>query len=103
MNKFYIKTLGCKTNQLESGIIEEKLINAGYVPSKEADSCDIYVLNSCSVTHATDEDSIRLINHIKKINPDIFVVLTGCFAQLQAEKLKENEKHFKQREGSGIA
>ena len=91
MKTFYIKTLGCKTNQLESAVIEEKLRNAGFLYSKDIEKCDIFILNSCSVTQATDDDCIKLINHIKQTKPDIFIILTGCFAQLQAKELKNNK------------
>lgn len=90
MKKFFIKTLGCKTNQLESAILEEKLLNAGFVRVNDFKDSEIFILNSCSVTHTTDNDSLKLINQIKNFNKNIFVVLTGCFAQLQAKELGEN-------------
>lgn len=90
MKKFFIKTLGCKTNQLESAILEEKLLNAGFVRVNDFKDSEIFILNSCSVTHTTDNDSLKLINQIKNFNKNIFVVLTGCFAQLQAKELEKN-------------
>ena len=90
MKKFFIKTLGCKTNQLESAILEEKLLNAGFLKADEFQECDLFILNSCSVTHTTDNDSLKLINQIKNFNPNIFIILTGCFAQLQSDELSKN-------------
>ena len=88
MKKFYIKTLGCKTNQLESAIIEEKLQENNFQKVDSIEECDLFILNSCSVTHTTDNDALKLINSVKALNSNIFVVLTGCFAQLQVEELK---------------
>ena len=85
MKKFVIKTHGCKTNQLESAIIQEKLIEAGYVEVKKIQDADIYILNSCSVTSNSDEEAFRHLRHVKNVNPDILTVLTGCTAQLIEE------------------
>ena len=90
MKKFFIKTLGCKTNQLESAILEEKMEKAGYVSVADYKECDIFILNSCSVTQNSDNESLRLINHVKNFNEKIFTVLTGCFAQLSYKELSKN-------------
>lgn len=91
MQKFYIKTHGCKSNQLESAVMEEKLIEAGYIKSTCADLADIYILNSCSVTENADIEALRTIRNIKSKNPKILTVLTGCSAQLNAKNLNNIE------------
>lgn len=91
MKNFYIKTHGCKSNQLESAVITEKLIEVGYCKTTDIDTADIYILNSCSVTETADIEALRTIRHIKSLNPQIITVLTGCSAQLNFEKLKNNE------------
>ena len=58
--KFYIKTLGCKANQLESAVIAEKLCSAGYEQTYKHNEAQIYILNSCSVTENADIDALRL-------------------------------------------
>lgn len=78
---FFIKTLGCKTNQIESQIIKESLLKMGYLEEKSEKKADIYVMNSCSVTSHTDSSVMYLINKVKRENPDVKVVLTGCAAQ----------------------
>jgi threonylcarbamoyladenosine tRNA methylthiotransferase MtaB len=88
MKRFFIKTLGCKTNQIESAIIEEKLIADGFFSSNNVSECDYFILNSCSVTDTADSKTMVLLKKAKKENPQIKTVLTGCFAQLMAEKLK---------------
>ena len=80
--KFYIKTLGCKANQLESAVIAEKLCSAGYEQTYKHNEAQIYILNSCSVTENADIDALRLLRHEKTNCPEVLTVLTGCVAQL---------------------
>ena len=89
MKTFYIKTLGCKTNQIESNLMSEKLEEAGYVLSNSVETADIFVLNSCSVTSSADDEAVRILKKLRRENPETFVILTGCMAQLEAEKLKD--------------
>ncbi len=90
MKKFVIKTLGCKTNQVESALIAEILINNGYEEIKDISCADYYILNSCSVTHVADSKNMSYIKQAKRENPNIKVVLTGCMAQLDKENLSNN-------------
>ena len=89
MKTFFIKTHGCKSNQLESNIIREKLLNAGYVESLQNTNADIYILNSCSVTETADIEALRTLRNIKHKNPTTMTILTGCSAQLNASKVAE--------------
>ena len=89
MKKFLIKTHGCKSNQLESEVIKEKLTAAGYLETTNPDEADIFILNSCSVTENADNEALRTIRHIKNKHKNIYTVLTGCSAQLNYEKIKE--------------
>lgn len=91
MKKFYIKTNGCKSNQLESNVIAEKLSNHGYQKTSNITEADIYILNSCSVTETADIDALKTIKNIKCNNPQITTILTGCSAQLNPEKLQRIE------------
>ncbi len=79
---FYIKTHGCKTNQLESAVMSEKLHEAGFLTAKNPDCADIFILNSCSVTGNADIEALRLMRHMKSKRPEVLTVLTGCVAQL---------------------
>lgn len=89
MKTFYIKTHGCKANQLESHIIKEKLLNAGYIECSNNANADIYILNSCSVTETADIEALRTLRNIKHKNPTTTTVLTGCSAQLNSQKIEE--------------
>ena len=91
MEKFLIKSMGCKSNQFEGAIIEEKLINAGYKKVSEVSDADIYILNSCSVTHKSDDEALYLLRHAKHENKNVKTLITGCVAQIEREKLLENE------------
>ena len=91
MKKFVIKTLGCKTNQVESALIAEILTNNGYEEIKNVSSANYYILNSCSVTHVADTKNLSYIKQVKRENPNIKVILTGCMAQLDKDNLSNNE------------
>ena len=91
MKTFHIKTLGCKTNQIESNLMAEELGTVGYICAEKADSADIFVLNSCSVTSNADSEAIKILKKIRKENPQCFIILTGCMAQLEAENLKNSD------------
>ena len=91
MKKFYIKTNGCKSNQLESTVMSEKLCDNGYEKSTNITEADIYILNSCSVTETADIDALKTIKNIKQKYPQITTVLTGCSAQLNPEMLSKLE------------
>ncbi len=87
MKTFYIHTMGCRANQFESAIIEEKLINKGLIKVDKIQEADVYVLNSCSVTHKSDNEALYLLRAAKHKNPSIINVLTGCFAQIEKDEL----------------
>ena len=56
--KFTIKTLGCKTNRIESDIIAQKMVNSGFIQVDDVNDADIYILNSCAVTHSAESKSL---------------------------------------------
>ena len=89
MRKFKIHTMGCKSNQFESSIIIENLKNNGLEEVKNIDDADIYILNSCSVTHKSDNEALYLLRSAKHKNPNLITILTGCFAQIEKENLLE--------------
>lgn len=91
MKSFNIHTMGCKANQFESSIIEENLIKNGYVKVKNIADADIYILNSCSVTHKSDNEAMYLLRAAKHKNADIITILTGCVAQIQKQELLKND------------
>lgn len=91
MKKFNIHTMGCKSNQFESAIIEENLIEHGYKKVQNIEDADIYILNSCSVTHKSDNEAMYLLRSAKHKNPNILTIATGCMAQIEKEDLLKND------------
>ena len=89
MKKFYLKSMGCKSNQFEGQVVAEKLVEAGYLQVNKLEDADFYILNSCSVTHKSDNEAMYLLRHAHSIG--LKTVLTGCIAQIEQEKLLENE------------
>ena len=87
MPKFYLKSMGCKSNQFEGQIVSEKLINSGYTVVKDLKDSDFYILNSCSVTHKSDNEAMYLLRHAHSLG--LTTILTGCIAQIEREKLLE--------------
>ena len=84
---FSIVTLGCKTNQFESAAMAEKLIDAGYRQLDFEAGADLVLVNTCTVTANTDAQSRNLIRRARRTNPTARVVVTGCYAQMDAEGL----------------
>lgn len=91
MKKFYIHTMGCKANQFESSIIEENLKNHNFAKVKNISDADLYILNSCSVTHKSDNEAMYHLRAAKHKNANIVTILTGCIAQIQKEELLKND------------
>lgn len=83
--------MGCKSNQFESAIIEENLIEHGYKKVQNIEDADIYILNSCSVTHKSDNEAMYLLRSAKHKNPNILTIATGCIAQIEKEELLKND------------
>ena len=89
MKKFYLKSMGCKSNQFEGQIVAQKLVEAGFEQVRNFKNADIYILNSCSVTHKSDSEAMYLLRHAH--GEGLKTVLTGCIAQIEKEKLLEKD------------
>ena len=87
MAKFYLKSMGCKSNQFEGQIITEKLLEKGFKNVKDFKDADFYILNSCTVTHKSDSETLYLLRNAKHLKPSIKTVLTGCLAQVDKDEL----------------
>jgi len=89
--KFTIKTLGCKVNAYESSVMNDLLINEGYEIVKDGEKANIAIVNTCTVTNTSDSKSLKMIRHTIKENPGCILIVTGCFSQINADKLKDVE------------
>jgi threonylcarbamoyladenosine tRNA methylthiotransferase MtaB len=84
--KVAFHTLGCKLNQAESELIARQFAEAGY-SIVSGDGANIYVLNTCTVTHIADRKSRHLVRLWRKRNPDALIVATGCYAERAPQEL----------------
>ena len=84
-------TLGCKVNQFETETMEGLFRARGYdvVPFEER--ADVYVINTCSVTHLSDRKSRQLIRRAARTNPAACIAVTGCYAQVAPEEIRALE------------
>lgn len=87
MTTFFIKTFGCRVNQVESQALLEQFLRTGYTPATSFETADICLLNTCSVTHQADKDVEKMIRQIIRRNPTAQLVLTGCYAATHAERI----------------
>ena len=90
MTTFFIKTFGCRVNQVESQAILEQFLNSGATPADSFETADICVLNTCTVTHQADKDVEKQIRQILRRNPHTRLVLTGCYAAAHADEVHKN-------------
>ncbi|MFP3042732.1 tRNA (N(6)-L-threonylcarbamoyladenosine(37)-C(2))-methylthiotransferase MtaB [Treponema primitia] len=79
-----IRTLGCKLNQIEGESIAEAFSREGFSVSA-GDFADILVINTCTVTSKSEQKARRLIRKALKDNPGSCIIVTGCYAQLEAD------------------
>lgn len=82
-------TLGCKLNFSETATIERQLQEVGIRTAKRGEKADICIVNSCAVTQEAEKKCRQAIHKLVRQNPGAFVVVTGCYAQLSAEKLSK--------------
>jgi len=80
-------TLGCKLNFSETSTLARSLEEAGYARVKVEDRPDVFVLNTCSVTENADKECRRHVRRFQAINPEAFIAVVGCYAQLKPEEI----------------
>lgn len=89
MKKVAFYTLGCKLNFSETSTIGRMFEEQGYEKVQFEDTPDIFVINTCSVTENADKKCRQIVKSAKKISPESFVVIIGCFAQLKPKEISE--------------
>ncbi len=85
--KVSLHTLGCKLNYAESSAIGERFSREGFQVVEFGGASDIVVVNSCTVTHNADKECRQIVRRALRANPDAFVIVTGCYAQLKPEEI----------------
>ncbi len=84
-----VYTLGCKVNQYESALLSGLFSERGYEVVDFEDTADVYVINTCTVTHLGDRKSRQLIRRAVRANPAAVIAVTGCYAQTSPGELTE--------------
>ena len=87
MATFFIVQFGCRATQADAAAIERQLLERGYAASADANSADVVVVNTCTVTAAADLQARQSIRTIHRENPAARVIVTGCYAQRAPEEL----------------
>lgn len=88
MKKVSFFTLGCRVNQYETEAMAEAFIKSGYEIADFNDICDVYVVNSCTVTAMGDKKSRQAVRRAKRLNPNSITVIAGCYAQAMKKEGK---------------
>ena len=89
MSRVAIHTLGCKLNFSESSTIVRQLEDNGFSRVDFSDEADIYIINTCSVTDNADKKCRTTVKSVLKQNPEAYVVVIGCYAQLKPKEISE--------------
>ena len=89
MATFGIFTLGCKVNQYESEAIAELLEEKGLTRQNGNEVCDLYIINTCTVTGESDRKARQIIRRAITRNPEAYILVTGCLAETDLESVKK--------------
>ncbi|MCC0657101.1 MULTISPECIES: tRNA (N(6)-L-threonylcarbamoyladenosine(37)-C(2))-methylthiotransferase MtaB [unclassified Clostridioides] len=92
MKKVAFYTLGCKVNQYETEAMLELFEKDGYEQVNSEEYADVYVINTCTVTHMSDRKSRQYIRRVKKKNPDAIIAVVGCYSQVSPEEILDIEE-----------
>ena len=87
MKSVSLHTLGCKLNYSETSTIAKEFNSKGFILKNFGEASDIFVLNTCSVTENADKECRQIVRSILRKKPDTYVIVTGCYAQLQPEDI----------------
>lgn len=87
MNTIACHTLGCKVNQYDTEAMLELFEKAGYRPVDFHQEADVYLINTCTVTGTGDAKSMKLIRRIHRLHPEAAIVVAGCLAQRDAQRV----------------
>lgn len=89
MKKVAFYTLGCKLNYSETSTISRMFENKGYQKVEFEETPDIFIINTCSVTENADKKCKKIVKEAKKISPNSYVTIIGCYAQLKPQEISE--------------
>ncbi len=87
--RFSFFTLGCKVNQYETQAMEQLLRSLGHDIGHFDESCDGYIINTCSVTAVADKKNRAIIRRCRKLHPEAIVAVCGCYSQHASEDVEK--------------
>lgn len=90
MKKVKFSTLGCKVNQYETEAMAELFVKNGYEITEDY-NCDVFVLNTCTVTNLSDRKSRQQISKIRSENSDAIIAVVGCYSQVSPNEIENIE------------
>ena len=79
--KVFAITLGCKVNQYETQVMLANMQEAGFTVSEHVEGSDVVIINSCTVTAASDHKVRQTMHRVRRVSPSAVLVLTGCMPQ----------------------
>jgi threonylcarbamoyladenosine tRNA methylthiotransferase MtaB len=90
MAKIALQTLGCKLNQAETESLAKQLLSCGYQLTADShQEVDVYVLNTCTVTHIADRKARQLLRSAHRSSPEALIIAIGCYAQRAPQELRQ--------------
>jgi threonylcarbamoyladenosine tRNA methylthiotransferase MtaB len=87
LERFYVKTFGCRASQADGAAIESALAAKGLSQTAQASSADLVVLNTCTVTATADDELRQTVRRIHRESPDVRILVTGCYAQRAPQEI----------------
>lgn len=89
MKKVFFYTLGCKLNFAETSHISKLLVDNGFSIAHKGEAADVCIVNTCSVTNTADRKCRQAIHKIVSDNPNAFIIVTGCYAQVNPSEIEQ--------------
>ncbi|MFC2391104.1 MAG: tRNA (N(6)-L-threonylcarbamoyladenosine(37)-C(2))-methylthiotransferase MtaB [Bacteroidota bacterium] len=89
MKKVFFYTLGCKLNFAETSHISKLLVDNGFSVAHKGEAADVCIVNTCSVTDTADRKCRQAIHKIVSDNPNAFIIVTGCYAQVNPSEIEQ--------------
>lgn len=89
MKKVFFYTLGCKLNFAETSHISKLLVDNGFSIARKGEAADVCIVNTCSVTDTADRKCRQAIHKIVSDNPNAFIIVTGCYAQVNPSEIEQ--------------
>lgn len=90
-SKVAFHTLGCKLNFAETSTIGNQFVENGFDVVDFKGNSDVYVINTCTVTENADRECRQIVRRALRTNPNAYIIVTGCYAQLRAEEISKIE------------